>query len=57
MDTYTVKFWFHTDLRCEAVVKARSYHAALALGLEEVGEADWARAPGFRIEIRVGDGR
>lgn len=57
MKTYTVRFCFRTDNRCEAVVKACNAMQALALALVECRLEDWADSEGFNIEILSGDHR
>ena len=53
--TYVVRFWYKTDLRADAVVRARSYAAALLLGLESAGLADWPHDEGFRVGVLAGE--
>ncbi len=53
MNTYHVEFYFYTDLRCDATVIAPNYITALTLGLLDVGEEDWMKAAGSRIEVSI----
>lgn len=54
MREYIVKFWWNTDLRTEAKVKATDELKALAKALDEVRIPSWVTRKGFRVEIVSG---
>ncbi len=52
MNTYTVKFYYLDDLRCDRVVEGIDESSAIKTALRSVG-GRWANEPGFRIEIEM----
>ena len=54
MHLYTVRFWYHTDLRGHSHVIAANYVQALALGLADKKIDGWPADEGFRVEILPG---
>lgn len=55
MKTYTVNFWYYTDLRCHWTGPASNELAALVLALNKELTGDfWIdNGEGFRIEIKL----
>ena len=54
MKTYTVRFWYHTDLRLDWTGEATDERMALNLALALYRIEGWVSAPGFRVEIALG---
>ena len=50
---YIVQFFYYSDLRTDAKVYAYNEISALAMALEQIGEADWVNDKGFRIVIKM----
>ena len=51
MKTYSVKFWYYTDLRCDWEGQAYNCLSALALAMAYHMVEDWPVDKGFKVTI------
>ena len=54
MKSYSVKFWYYTDLRCDWTGDAYDDCAAIQMALIHHRLNQWVIGPGFRLELSSG---